>query len=79
MLHHAYDKMTRYNTIGNNTQNYLLPTLAVGPPHNLLGYPVSKTVHLWFGHWILCWNPLSDPLLFPLLKVQNFQNPEHEE
>ena len=40
--------MTRqqgHNSIGNGTQDHLLLTLAVGPPHDLLGYGIPKTVH----------------------------------
>ena len=69
----------RLNMIDIGTLGYLLPTLVVRPPHNLLGYGVPKTVHLWLSHWILRWSPFSGPLLFPPFKVQDFLNSEHKE
>ena len=62
--------------IGNGTLVYLLPTLAVGLPHNLLGYGAPKTAHLQLNYPILCWNPLSGPLHLLLIKVQDFLNLE---
>ena len=73
--------MTRWqghDMIGNGTPDYLLLTLAVGLPYDLLGYLVPKTVYLWLNHWILHWNSLSWPLCLPLIKVQDLPNLEQK-
>ena len=70
-------KQWGHNTIGNGTTVYLLPTLAVRLPHNLIGYQIPETVHL--THQVLCWYLLHCPLCFPPLKVQDFLNMECEE
>ena len=67
-----------HNLIGINTPDWLLLTLAVGPPHDLLGYGVPKTVHLQLNYQILHQNSFSDFLHFPPIKVQDFPNMGHE-
>ena len=42
-----------HNLIVDGIPGYLFPTLAVGPPHDLLGYRVPKTVHLQLNHQVL--------------------------
>ena len=63
--------------IGISTQDYLLLTLAVGPPTGLLIDQPPETVY--FLHQVLCWNLLCCPLCFLLLKVQDFLNMKCEE